>query len=460
MIILLASLGGLSIFFADQIRGAIESTQTHYFETIFEPFLEEIQEKSESETIALVKDFHERNESFDFAYISKYNEILYITGDMTIPSTEPTELQPQHPGSLPFDNTDETSNMLGKIRGKMSRGFSFVTFTGDGSRILVYGKIDNSVVYNAFLKRAISAFLIMFAICLVAAIFFSRRISKPILVIATDTKKMSELKPMKAPKPRSDEIGDLADDVYKMYLNLKKTVSRLEQEIKKEREMEMNQRYFFTAASHELKSPVAAQSAMIEGMLDGIVDESEYEEYLSKCLTSTREQAKLISEILEIVSLNSDTYSPAREKIVMSEFVRDAAAGYEALALSKSQAIDTRVPEGLSVFADKKLLERAVSNVIINGIQNSPAGSRIHIYAETKEKQVVLGILNEGVNIPDEMLPKIFDPFFRADEARSREDGSSGLGLTIVKRTLDLMGLGFSLTNAENGVLVQIFFKV
>jgi two-component system sensor histidine kinase VanS len=79
---------------------------------------------------------------------------------------------------------------------------------------------------------------------------------------------MSNLKTVPPPRPRNDEIGQLAGDVYKMYQALQVTIGQLETEFAREKEMEENQRYFFAAASHELKTPIAAASALLEGMLE------------------------------------------------------------------------------------------------------------------------------------------------------------------------------------------------
>ena len=82
---------------------------------------------------------------------------------------------------------------------------------------------------------------------------------------------MACLESVPFPVARRDEVGQLAKDVHDMYEKLKQTISKLEAEILREKEMEENQRYFFSAASHELKTPIAASSALLEGMIAGIV---------------------------------------------------------------------------------------------------------------------------------------------------------------------------------------------
>ena len=95
---------------------------------------------------------------------------------------------------------------------------------------------------------------------------------------------MACLEKVSLPVSRRDEVGQLSRDVHTMYEKLKYTISELQAEIKKEKEMEESQRYFFSAASHELKTPIAAASALLEGMIAGIGDYSNHPKYLRECL--------------------------------------------------------------------------------------------------------------------------------------------------------------------------------
>jgi DNA-binding response OmpR family regulator len=98
-------------------------------------------------------------------------------------------------------------------------------------------------------------------------------------------------------------------------------------------------------------------------------------------------------------------------------------------------------------------LAREVSNVILNAVQNTPIGGEIRIWSEPAADQYRLCVLNMGVRIDDTVLPKLFDPFYRVDKARSRRNERSGLRLAIVRKTLEAMMVDYALENTPDGVL-------
>jgi two-component system sensor histidine kinase VanS len=110
------------------------------------------------------------------------------------------------------------------------------------------------------------------------------------------------------------------------------------------------------------------------------------------------------------------------------------------------------------------MLTRVLSNIIINAIQNTPNRGEINIWHEENSHGFIrLHILNKDANIDETTLTHLFEPFYREDKARSSEVNHSGLGLTIVKKTLNCMGIDFSLDNTNDGVCfwmdVPLYFE-
>jgi two-component system sensor histidine kinase VanS len=215
--------------------------------------------------------------------------------------------------------------------------------------------------------------------------------------------------------------------------------------------MEESQRYFFSAASHELKTPIAATRVVMEGMLADIGDYKNHPKYLSECIKLMDEQSKTIYEILDIVNLDGH-YEPKPRQISVNQMVAEQLKAYRPMAEANSHEISVDIFENLYCYADPRLLKKALSNVMLNAIQNTPKGEIISIFTKTSLDGIMLCVLNAG-HIDKEILPRLFDPFFRMDKARSRKDGKTGLGLTIVKKTLDIMDIEFGLENTEDGVL-------
>jgi len=307
---------------------------------------------------------------------------------------------------------------------------------GGGTRILLSLNNYTLVAHNpavqiggSFWLTAGLGFAAIMVIALVGAAVFARQMTNPIKRLAADTQKMTKLLPIQPPQKRNDEIGDLAQDVHDMYGKLKDNIAA--------------QKYFFSAASHELKTPVAAARVVLEGMLAGVGDYSNHPKYLNQCIKLMDEQSKTICEILHIVNLDGH-YEPQPVQVNMKEIVTEQLP----TQLVSGQEVTIDLPEDMYCYADPSLLKKALSNVLLNAIQNTPQDGRIQIFAESNR----LNILNTG-HIDEAQLPHLFDPFYRLDKARNRKSGQTGLGLTIVKKTLDLMDVAFDLENTDGGVL-------
>ncbi|MDR2531288.1 MAG: ATP-binding protein [Oscillospiraceae bacterium] len=120
-----------------------------------------------------------------------------------------------------------------------------------------------------------------------------------------------------------------------------------------------------------------------------------------------------------------------------------------------------KISDKAECYADRTILSRVLSNVIMNAIQNAPQKSEIRIWSENSLDNneipaVRVCVLNTNTSIKAEDLVKLFDPFYRADKSRSRSQGRSGLGLTIVKKALDTMEAPFVLENTKDGVLFRM----
>jgi two-component system sensor histidine kinase VanS len=231
-----------------------------------------------------------------------------------------------------------------------------------------------------------------------------------------------------------------------------KQILRLKYKVEREQRLTEARRYFFSAASHELKTPIAAVSVLLEGMLAGVGDYKNHPKYLRECLKLTDSQTGLISEMLEVVNLTDGKITPEPEDINLKTLIDGLVPEYQALAKSGGLRISTDIPDDMTTFADAKMLKRVLSNVILNAVQNTPSGGEVKIYTNSSN----FCLINTGAKIPENELPKIFDPFYRVDKARSRKDGRSGLGLTIVQKTLETMDVEFSLANTQDGVLFSM----
>ena len=258
---------------------------------------------------------------------------------------------------------------------------------------------------------------------------------------------------------RNDEIGVLANSLNEMALNLARTLDELksanlalQQDIDKERELDRQRMILFSAVSHELKTPITALQGQLEGMLQNYGSYKDRDKYLAKSLAITKSMEHTIQEIVTISRLDASDFSLSKEKFDFSELIREVTAEYIDLIEQKDLELDVDITDRIMINADKKLMERVLSNLFSNAVRYSPAGEKISITTFFENGQMHFTIFNTGVQISEEAIPYLFEVFYRADSSRNRQTGGSGLGLYIVKRILEQHKAAFSIYNRNYGV--------
>jgi len=420
MLLILLIVGVTAALFAQQILSFYNTAQLRQLNASFQALTEEMQEANPREYVRIAREFSDRNQSYTFVLQSPLGRVMFASinlEDMTM------------------------HNQRHNIVLSVGAGYTISA--------AVPSVVDEDLRY--LIRTIALGMLLLIALCTVAAFLFARGMTRPIEVLVSDAVAMSRLEPVQPPVKRRDELGLLSEIVHDMYGKLKVTIADLEEE-------KEAQRYFFAAASHELKTPIAATNALLQGMLDNIGDYQDHPKYLGECLKMTNEQNKIINEILEIVKLTDGKITPTLETVNISRLASDVVARYEHLIERRELTLEVEISESLECMADPAMLDRALSNVVINAVQNTPLGGSIRIWNEEymhKEGYTRINVLNRGAHISQEVLPKLFNPFFRLDEART-QNGRSGLGLTLVAKTLGCMGFDFAIENNEEGVLFWV----
>jgi two-component system sensor histidine kinase VanS len=409
--------------FSQQFLSFYNTTQTEQLYTSFQSLHERLRGKDFDEIINGAEEFYRYNQSFTFFIMSNDGNVVYSTPDIT-------------------ENNDFNA---GEYRIRMTVGSDYTLFATN--------RTAEQANYGGLIQKSLFALISMLAAGVAGAFIFARQMTNPIKRLASDTKRMAVLQDVSPLPERHDEIGSLGRDVHSMYGKLKETISQLEDEIIRVREMEETQRYFFSAASHELKTPIAAASVLLEGMIENIGDYKDRPKYLRECVKLMDSQNKVISEILELVNLNDEKIVPFPEELSIYNEIMSIMPNYQTLADANGQRITVNISEEHICFTDKKMLEKVLSNIVLNAVQNTLKDGEIRIWCEPVADQYRVCVLNTGTHIEKEALTKLFDPFYRADKARTRKDGRSGLGLTIVKKTLEAMGADYELTQTKDGIL-------
>lgn len=414
-----------AILFSGQFLTLYRTVEMRQIEVSYKPLVDRVKNSDYNDIPEVAQRFYDNNQSFEFSILDDSDSVIFAT-----------------PGAY--------------TSGDFAVDFYFVVYTDvtHDYSVIAQTRPGLTAFFNEIVMRALVAFAIILVLCLICAYIFARQITNPIKQLANDARKMARLEdaPQNLPK-RRDEIGDLSRDIHAMYDKLKETIFQLEDEILRVRELEETQRYFFSAASHELKTPIAATSILLEGMIENIGDYKDHPKYLRECVRMMDAQAKTISEILEVVSLNNGKIVPIPEKMDIGHTVSGMLPDYQPLSEANSLRIIVDIPDGQNCLADPAMFRKVLSNVILNAVQNTPKGGEVRIWNEQAADSFRLCVLNTRARIDDAILPKLFGPFYRMDKARSQKSGRNGLGLAIVQKTLEAMNINFALENAQEGVL-------
>ena len=188
------------------------------------------------------------------------------------------------------------------------------------------------------------------------------------------------------------------------------------------------ERNFARAAAHELKTPLAVLRAHAEALREDIAPEKR-EQYLDVVLSESDRMAALVGHLLELSRLESGT-APKREPVALAPLVREVLSPLALPMEQKNLRLQAELEE-VSLTGDRARLGEAVENLLSNALRHAVPGGVIQVKLEQLDRRARLTVYNDGPNIPPEELPRLWEPFYRADPSRSRDSGGTGLGLAI-----------------------------
>ncbi|NJL31825.1 MAG: PAS domain-containing protein, partial [Phycisphaerales bacterium] len=202
------------------------------------------------------------------------------------------------------------------------------------------------------------------------------------------------------------------------------------------RQLETVRRDFVANVSHEVKTPVAAIKAAAE-TLRGILPEadSDAQRFMGMIVRQADRLNAVVDDLLNLARLEQDnqTRHISITPTLISEVFQPAVESTVATARDKRIGVKVICPTDLLAVVNAGLLEHAVVNLLDNAIKYSPEGSTVELEARSVEGELVITVVDQGMGIEPEHLPRIFERFYRVDKARSRALGGTGLGLAIVK---------------------------
>ena len=218
---------------------------------------------------------------------------------------------------------------------------------------------------------------------------------------------------------------------------------------------ERERRLFVSNVSHELRTPLTSVKSYLEALDEGALSEPVAPDFVKVSLNETNRMMRMVTDLLSLSRIDNETSHLEVELTTFTAFITFILNRFDKIKnqdeTKKYEIIRDYPITPIWVEIDTDKLTQVIDNIMNNAIKYSPDGGTITVSIKTTDEQLILSIADEGLGIPKQDLPKIFDRFYRVDKARSRAQGGTGLGLAIAKEIIK-QHQGFIWAKSEYGV--------
>jgi signal transduction histidine kinase len=320
---------------------------------------------------------------------------------------------------------------------KSDRGRVFARMSADGRYCII---LIRSAWYFWFLQPAD---LLVVALVVTLCYALARHLTSPLrgLRRAVDRLGRGDLT-ARAEESRRDELGELAAAFNRMADHIQKLLAA--------------ERRLLFDISHELRSPLARLSVAVELARTSETNAPS----LDRIQKEADRLNSLIRQMLEVTRTEGEPSRLKAENLRLDELVDGLVDDCSIEAQAHGCALDLASNGPVTLSGDGELLRRAIENVMRNAIRYAPLESKVQVTLENGGGWAKIRVRDYGPGVPEEALPRLFDPFYRVEEDRDRKSGGVGLGLSIARRAVELHRGKLTASNASPGLLVEIDLPV
>lgn len=334
--------------------------------------------------------------------------------------------------------------------GDLEGAFSSVYYTCGASIVGSDGSILGAVFVSSPASSALQAlqdlqrmFLLTGALVLfiafIVSYFIAQNMSKPLKNMSKAARAVARGDfSIQVPENRNDEIGELAHSFNHMSTSLGN--------------LEELRSSFVANVSHELKTPMTTIAGFIDGILDGTIPADREKEYLTLISNDIHRLSRLVLRMLEASRIQSGQTQIHPVTVDICETMRRVLLGFEQIITNKKISVDAFFDdEVITVKADPDSIVQVIFNLIDNACKFTPNEGEIRISVTKSGSKASVSVANTGQEIPPNILPYVFDRFYKADQSRGNDKNGAGLGLFIVKSIVNMHGEDIT-AMSENGV--------
>ncbi|GLX66552.1 sensor histidine kinase [Paenibacillus glycanilyticus] len=302
-----------------------------------------------------------------------------------------------------------------------------LTVMADADRYALFVRQDSRVHFDELRMFFIVMFILTVLFSFPYFLISARYLVQPVIRLTEATTKVAQGQyDIQIPVARKDEIGQLARQFQAMSTELERS--------------DRSKKEFVANVSHEIQSPLAAIQGYADSLARDGIKAEQARQYASIIGQETRRLAALSRQLLLLSTLDHSGYSTEKQLFLLRPQLRQAIQHFEWQLAEKEIAIRVAVPRQLCICGNEVLLMQVWMNLLSNAVKHIPGGRSIHVAAEQADGICFVTVGDTGDGILEQQLPSIYDRFYRGDSARDRASGSTGLGLSIVQRIVQLHG--------------------
>ncbi len=279
------------------------------------------------------------------------------------------------------------------------------------------------------------AVLLLYAIAagVAAALVVARRAGDAIHSVERTARRLGtgDLDARTGPIDSGPELATLASTLDEM-------ADRLQRAQEREREADRMRRDLITTVSHDLRTPLASLRAMTEAIEDHVIDDPPtLHRYVAEMRRSVGQLGAMVDDLFELTQLDAGVIVSDHRRSPLSDLVDEAVSSVRNQARDKGVTVVSQLNSADDAMCSPRVV-RVLQNLLVNAVRHTPTDGIVRVEAELTPGRVLIAVEDTGVGIaPDDVL-RIFDPFFRADPARSGP--GAGLGLALAKRIVEALG--------------------
>ncbi|RFU67539.1 sensor histidine kinase [Peribacillus saganii] len=334
---------------------------------------------------------------------------------------------------------------------KKERYIATVTpFNGDSENkgyVYMFKNTGNVEAFVSQLNRhfLLASILILFFM-LITIFFLSKALTRPLILMKEATKKLSKGDfSVSIPVRSKDELGILAESIQ--------TLARDLNFVKQERND------FLASASHELRTPLTYIKGYADIAKRTDLAAQERVQYLNIIHEESEKVTRLLEELFSLARMDLNNFPIVKERVRLAPFLHSVYEKVLPAFTNKEIHLQLDCSDDLYLDVDPSRFEQVLLNLLDNALKYSKEGT-VTIQAFKKENSTQISIADQGIGIPNEDIPYVFDRLYRVEKSRARATGGFGLGLAIVKQLIEVQGGTISVEkNGDRGTRFTIVFK-